>query len=63
MKLQINLFQKWTDIDRLSYHFSYNRVNINIIPYGHNTKFQFLKLLKWNITNKMLIDTFDQYDR
>ena len=54
MKPQINLFQKWTAIDRFPYNFlSYNRVNINIIPYGENTKYQFLRLLKWNLTNNM----------
>ena len=35
MKPEINLFQKWTAIERFPYHFlSYNRVNINIIPSG-----------------------------
>ena len=47
MKTQINFFQKWTAIDRFPYHFlSYKRVDINIIPYGENTKIPFLKLLK-----------------
>ena len=47
MKPRINLFQIWTAIDKLPYNFlSYNRVNVNIIPYGENTKIQFLKLLK-----------------
>ena len=47
MKSQINLFQKLTAIDRFPYHFlSFNRVNINIIPYGENMKNPFLKLLK-----------------
>ena len=47
MKPVINLFQKWTAVDMFPYNFlSYNRVNINIIPYGENTKYPFLKLLK-----------------
>ena len=47
MKPKINLFQKWTAIDRFPYHLlSYNRVNINIIQYGENTEIPFSKFLK-----------------
>ena len=43
---KIKLFQKWTEIDRFPYHFlSYKGVNINIMPYGENTKYPFVKLL------------------
>ena len=45
MKPQINLFQKWTAIDRFPYQFlGYNRVNINIKAYGKNSEFNF-----WNV--------------
>ena len=47
MKRQINLVHKWTAIQRFPYHFwIYNRVNLNNIPYGENTKILFLKPLK-----------------
>ena len=47
LKPHVNLFQKWTEIDRLPYHFlSYNHVNINIMPYAENTYIAFLKLIK-----------------
>ena len=47
MKPHINFFQKWAAVGRFPYHFlSHDHVNINIRPYGENTKIPFSKLLK-----------------